>query len=541
MAGPDTTYDRRRGLGMDRTALGRDMAAVTDRDEEAPGTPGVGVPLRIAAPIPTSGLFGIRGANIVHAAHEAIVITDDERRVVALNPAAQRLLLCSSEEALGRPLDRFVPLRDRGAHGELMRRFIAGGGQESRMAAMRKVTALRTDGREIPVEVMLSTVDLVDSSGPRRYFAALMRDLSEVQALATELDNLQRRQRAVFELSPVAIWIADGGHVVYANAAAARLFEVGDGRELSGRSIYEMVNAASHDTLRQQVDRVLGGEIAPARFEGSLVGAKGELREVEIALAALPDHGRTTVQMVVSDLTQNRRTALEVERSRQMLRQLSANAVEAREADRRRIARELHDELGQRLTALKMDVATLADSTDPAARQARVDEMLSLIDETVAALRRISADLRPLMLDDLGLSAAIEWLAKDASRRLGIAIEVQVIELDPAPDGQLAIAIYRMVQEALTNVSRHARASRVRVVLNASDADLVLSVHDNGIGFPARALQRQGSFGLLGMRERAIMFGGSLAIDNPPGGGGRLTVRVPLGRPAGAADPARTR
>jgi two-component system, NarL family, sensor histidine kinase UhpB len=482
-------------------------------------------------------LFGDAAAVLLHAAHDSIVIVDEQHRVVALNPAAQRLLRCNLEESLGQSLDRFLPPRYRAAHAGQVHRFGNDSAQERRMAARRKVTALRADGQEIPVEIMLSRVDLVDASGPRRYLAALMRDLSEVRALQAELDRSRSRVRAVFELSPVALWIADNGRVIFANGAAARLFNAANGEALLGRSIFDLVAPPEHDTLRQRMTQVLGDKGAVARFESHLVDADGEQRDFEIALAALPEHGRTTVQLVVSDVTQHRRAALEVERSHQLLRELSANAVEAREAERRRIARELHDELGQHLTALKMDLAGLAGNAAPAVRKARLQEMLSLLDETMTSLRRIAADLRPLMLDDLGLSAAIEWLAMDASRRLGIAIDVRVGALEPTLDERIAIAVYRMVQEALTNVSRHARATRVEVALNQLGSDLVLSVHDNGIGFPVQALQRPGSYGLLGMRERAAMLGGRLEIDNPADGGGRLTVHLPLSQSAPSAPP----
>lgn len=217
--------------------------------------------------------------------------------------------------------------------------------------------------------------------------------------------------------------------------------------------------------------------------------------------------------------------------SHEVLRRLSTSVVEAREEERRRIARELHDELGQRLTALKMELAALAGGTPQGQEHERIDIMLGMVDETLAAVRRISADLRPMMLDDLGLDAAIEWLARDAARRLGIEVSVRVGEHETALDDRIATAAFRMVQEALTNVARHARASDVHVELRQLGGELALTVQDNGVGFPADALHREGSFGLLGMRERAAMLGGRVEIDNPAGGGARLAVRLPL-RPA---------
>jgi two-component system, NarL family, sensor histidine kinase UhpB len=242
------------------------------------------------------------------------------------------------------------------------------------------------------------------------------------------------------------------------------------------------------------------------------------------------------LQMVINDVTEHRQRLKSQAGHRAELRRLSSNVVEAREEERRRIARELHDELGQRLSGLKLDLASLAAAPPGANARSKIDAMLATIDDTVASVRRISSDLRPLILDDLGLNAAIESLARDASRRMGIEVTVRLGEEDPPVDDRVAIAVYRMVQEALTNVGRHARATDVRIELKVDGADLVLRVHDNGIGFPDRTGPQEDRFGLLGIRERAYMLGGQLVIDNPAGGGGRVTVRLPISPPPGTDD-----
>ncbi|MBT9504330.1 MAG: sensor histidine kinase, partial [Burkholderiaceae bacterium] len=189
---------------------------------------------------------------------------------------------------------------------------------------------------------------------------------------------------------------------------------------------------------------------------------------------------------------------------------------------------------GQRLSALKMDLADGANGINSTHDERRRDRMLEMLDDTVAAVRRIAADLRPLMLDDLGLNAAVEWLARESARRLGIEVTVRLDEQEPPIDHRATTALYRMVQEALTNVARHAHATDVRIELRVQGQELVLTVQDNGRGFPSGATRKEGSFGLMGMRERAYLLGGELLVDNPPGGGGRITVRLPL--PA-AGDP----
>lgn len=198
--------------------------------------------------------------------------------------------------------------------------------------------------------------------------------------------------------------------------------------------------------------------------------------------------------------------------------------VDAREEERRHIARELHDELGQRLTALKMELSGLL----PQAPHERIELLLEMVDDTMAAVRRIASNLRPMMLDDLGLNAAIEWLAHDASHRIGVEVELHLDEIRQPISAVASIALYRMVQEALTNVARHARATAVRIEIQQQAGELVLTVEDNGVGFPAQPAQPDHSLGLMGIRERAQMLGGRAEIGPAAGGGAQVVVRIPL-------------
>lgn len=210
------------------------------------------------------------------------------------------------------------------------------------------------------------------------------------------------------------------------------------------------------------------------------------------------------------------------------LRAWAVSLVGTLEDERLRIARGMHDELGQLLTALKLELAGLAQVATGPGSAPRIASMKALIDETIVAVRRIADDLRPLMLDDLGLNAAVESLARTAAERMDIEVTVRHDEHDPPVQPGVATALYRMVQEALTNVARHAHATDVNIDLRVAGSHVVLVVEDNGIGLPADALRREGSWGLRGLRERVTLFGGTLTLDNAPGSGARLTVRLPL-------------
>lgn len=232
---------------------------------------------------------------------------------------------------------------------------------------------------------------------------------------------------------------------------------------------------------------------------------------------------------VLQDITERKRVENELLLSRQRLRALSANEEVLIEEERRHIAREVHDELGQALTALKMEVSLLGRrfGSDPAL-VARAERMSAMIDGTIGVVRHVASNLRPSALD-FGLVAAIEWLAEDFGLRWEMPCEVHLDGHEIALSDARSTALFRIVQESLTNVARHARARRVDIRI-ARDGDTVrLSVRDDGVGFDLLAAQeRGGRFGLLGMRERALKIGARLRLDSRIGGGTTIDVELPL-------------
>jgi PAS domain S-box-containing protein len=258
--------------------------------------------------------------------------------------------------------------------------------------------------------------------------------------------------------------------------------------------------------------------------------ASGEEFPIEASISQHVENGRKLFTVIVRDVTERVRADEELKRSREELRELSAAAHTVREQEQRRIAREIHDELGQSLTALKMDVAWMQGNLSAGAPSLadKLDTMQAQLDATVAATRRISADLRPLMLDDLGLVPATEWLAQNFSERTGISCALQI---DP-PDLELAepsaSALYRILQESLTNVARHAKARRVEIALERTDGVLKLTVRDDGLGFSPAEARTHKTYGLLGLRERTVLLGGETRIASEPGRGTSIEVSIPL-------------
>lgn len=243
-----------------------------------------------------------------------------------------------------------------------------------------------------------------------------------------------------------------------------------------------------------------------------------------------------TIELVATNreleeqIEERRREQVQLESSYGLLRELASRLQAVREEERARIARELHDELGQALTAFRYDLSSLANHMPKANANLRTQTkaMLDRIDATIQLVRRIATELRPGMLDDLGLAAAIEWQAQEFSQRTGIRLDIKLPEMEVNPDRERATAIFRVFQETLTNITRHSKATHVQVQLDTVDDSMRLQVRDNGVGFEQAKVQAKRSLGLLGMQERAEILGGRFQVESAVGKGTTVTMIVPL-------------
>lgn len=239
-----------------------------------------------------------------------------------------------------------------------------------------------------------------------------------------------------------------------------------------------------------------------------------------------------------ADRRERQRAEDKLRRSLDQLRALTTYLQYVREEERTRIAREVHDELGQALTGLKLDMSWLASKLGKNAKpvQQKVKTMVDHIDATIQTVRRIATELRPGILDSLGLVAAMEWQANEFQARTGIPCVVTTTIADTIWDQDITTVFFRIYQETLTNIIRHAHATRVEVRIDEEDGYLVMSVRDNGRGISEEEMANTRSLGLVGMRERATLIGGELALHGAPGQGTTVTLRVPLNGPRPAKD-----
>jgi two-component system sensor histidine kinase UhpB len=294
-------------------------------------------------------------------------------------------------------------------------------------------------------------------------------------------------------------------------------------------AFFHLIPAAERGHLAATLD-ASAAQLINWNWAGRLV-ARDAPGEKWINIRARPRrfNGNILWDGLVFDDTQGRLAQLEIERSREELRALSRHLQTVREEEKARIAREVHDELGSTLTALKMDLDLLGEKLRDAPDSLREKRaaMDKLVEDAVAATRRIVTDLRPSILDDLGLSAALHWQAAEFAKHSDVRVHVDAVASDHQPSRDVALALFRIFQETLTNVARHAKATEVWVTLADSADALVLQIRDNGVGLSVEDLGKPASHGLRGMRERAQQVGGDVSVSSQPGSGTTVVISVP--------------
>ncbi len=364
----------------------------------------------------------------------------------------------------------------------------------------------------------------------------LMLQLQASAGLRHERDEAGQRLHGIIQAAMDAIITVDDRQtVVMFNAAAEKAFGCPAAEAVGGpleRFIPERFRAAHHRYVEHfgetgATTRMMGASVALLGLRGN-----GEEFPIDASISQITVDGRKLYTVILRDITRRVQAEDALQRSYRELRELSATMHEVREAERLRIARELHDELAQWLTAIKMDVSWLSSHLPREQPQLvdKAEKMKKLVDTTVASVRRIAADLRPVMLDDLGLVAALESLLHDLSQRTGIVVAFKADEAGLNFGEPLSSALYRIAQEALTNVARHAQATEVRIGIRNDGDRLVLTVSDNGRGFDPAAETGRKSYGVLGIRERAYTLGGAASIESHPGGGTVVEVVIPAAR-----------
>jgi two-component system sensor histidine kinase UhpB len=363
---------------------------------------------------------------------------------------------------------------------------------------------------------------------------ALHKHAAEKKLKLAFQDSESRFQKLLHHMNEAAIVLNEEGIVTYVND---RFLEKSGYKEeeVLGRPPVDFISPEYVEIYKKQFSRRRKG-LADS-YEIEVKNKEGRKALLQVSSAPLHDHeGRFKGGIsILSDITESRRFEEELKRSQEDLRRLSRHLHFARERESKRIAREIHDELGQALTALKMELTWISKNL-PLTHELhklvsnKAKSMSSLVDSTIKKVQRIASELRPGVLDDLGLVPAIEWLGQDFQNRTKIKCLTELASFDYEVYPECSTAVFRILQEALTNVARHARASRVRVSLKEKKSKLELKIRDNGRGIAEKDVLSPDSLGLVGMRERLRPFQGDVRIQGIPDKGTTLAINLPIDR-----------
>ena len=353
--------------------------------------------------------------------------------------------------------------------------------------------------------------------------------------LASLGDRLQKESvllNELFEQAPQAVVLTDvQDRVVRVNKDFTRIFGYSPDEAFGQRLSHLIAREESQEEVGEFGNLVRRGQ----RVDAETIRQRKDGSSVHVSVVRVPvtvPGEQIAGYAIYRDITAAKRAEGDLQHSLEQLRALAARLHSAREEERTRVAREIHDELGQALTAIKLEFTSLLHELpgQPELAAPRGQSILRLLDQTIQAVRRIATGLRPGILDDIGLVAALEWAAEDFQTRTGTRCRVDLPDVDIALDPERATALFRIFQETLTNVARHADATQVDVRMGKENGNLILEVRDNGRGIGDEQLSTKTSLGIVGMRERVLLLGGTLTISGTPGKGTTVRVLIPASR-----------
>ena len=463
-----------------------------------------------------------RLSGLLDSAMDGIIAIDESQLITLYNPAAERIFGWPAVQVLGQPLTKLIPQRFQGSHAEHVRRFGVTGVTSRRMGGSAVVYGRRSSGEEFPVDASISQLETPEG----KVFTVILRDVTQRIHAEHEQTRLAARLAGLLDSAMDGIiTIDEGQRIVLYNRAAEKIFGW-TSTEVMGEPLAKLLPQrfkAGHDEHVRQFGAT--GVTSRRMGDGTVIHGRrksGEEFPLDASISQLDTAEGKLFSVILRDVTER-------VRAQEELAAFAAEASNIREQEKTRVARELHDELAQSLAALKMDAMWLRDNlaADASTLSAKLADMLSMLDGSVAATRRIAADLRPLMLDDLGLVPAIEWLAQNFTQRTGVPCALELADDLDLPE-PYATGVFRMVQESLANVAKHARATGVRVGVAAARDEVTLWVVDDGVGFRTDAPRKLNSLGLAGLRERAQLLKGAVSIDSAPGRGTKVEAKIPV-------------
>lgn len=465
-------------------------------------------------------------ASVIESSDNAIISIAPDGTILSWNPSAKRIFGFSEDEAIGNSISIIVPDDKKEEHNkklELLRKGETVGHYET--------VRIRKSGERIDVSMTASPIK--NQAGEVIGISKIARDITKEKQDADRLRKSETQLKAAQRIAQMGSWEWDLTSNCFTwSQELYRIYGINFPAQVNFEKFIELV----HPDDRRLVQSFFESK-RMFSIEHRIVRPDGEPRYIQIRAEVVTDAEGSPISLmgIAQDVTDRKRADEQLRSSREQLRALSAHLQFIREEERSRIAREVHDELGQVLTALKMDLSLLnhklLESSAVLPRKMLYEEIKSMskkVDITIKSVRKIVTELRPEVLDHLGLKAAIEWQAQEFQTRSGIDCKLdphmESIEMNDR-DGETAI--FRILQEALTNIARHSGATKVEIFLNKKDHGITMEVRDNGRGISEADLTKSRSFGLLGMRERALFLGGDLEVKGNPGFGTSVKVQIP--------------
>lgn len=459
---------------------------------------------------------------LIQSSPLAIIAHDPEGNVTLWNPAAEKMFGWKEKEVMG----RFLPLVSKekeSEHHALRKRVLSGQGFDNVEVCRR-----RKDGSNIYVS--FSTAPLRDSTGRISGIISVVADITARKRAEDALRESEERLLLFIEHAPAALAMFDRKMRYLAVSRRWMTdYSIGD-QNIVGRSHYEIFpeiperwKAVHRRALKGEVIRT--DEDSFLRRDGTLVWQRWEVRPWHEVSGAIGG-----ILIFTEDITDYKQAEEEIKKVSEQRRMLSAHLQETIERERISIAREIHDDLGQTLSALKMDIGWIRKRllSNQQAVAEKMDSMTAMINRSTQTVKQICTELRPGILDDLGLIYALDWHSVQFQERTGIQCRLTVDPANFKVDDDMATAIYRIFQEALTNVARHAEATRVEASIRHKNNQIIIEINDNGKGIRGSELARSTSFGIVGMRERVYALGGDFVIIGERDKGTRISAAIPL-------------
>jgi PAS domain S-box-containing protein len=460
---------------------------------------------------------------IKHTA-DSVMIASRDGTIEYVNPAFEKLTGYSSEEVIGKtPSILKSGEHDAQLYGSLWETILSGRIFRAEFINRKKSGELYHQEETI--------TPIVNGGGSVVHFVSTGRDITERKRVEEDLRKSEGKFRAIFDNTSDGMFLVDlnARNFFMCNATCSTMLGYTQ-EEFLNLDIADIHPEDDLPFVYEQIGEFERGEhgvrsdIRFKRKDGTILVA-----DLSPALVAIAEKQYLVISF--RDISERKRVEEKLRKSYEQLHHFAVSLQSSREEERSRIAREIHDELGQALTGLKFDISWIGKKLPEGTEelQSKTRSMAKLIDGTIQMVRRISSELRPGMLDRLGLAAAIEWQVQEFNNRTGVKCTLSPTFEGLNVEGDRSLAIFRILQEALTNVARHANATSVNVSLGLESGNLMLEVRDNGEGIPESALLDAKSLGLLGMKERALAFGGRVNIVSNPGNGTRVIMVIPSG------------